>query len=502
MNNANKPKKTLPQWQKTGAAIGGTLLLLALLLVWRWVYWESRQIDVPPADPIAVNVDEVASRLAEAVRIKTISHQDPAQFDGKVFEAFHAFLANSFPLTHKAFERETVSDYSLLYRWQGTKSGLKPILLLGHLDVVPVIPGTELNWEHPAFTGVIEGGFIWGRGTSDDKGSVVGIFEALEALIAQGYRPERTIYLAFGHDEEIGGYQGAGKIAQLLDERGERFVMSMDEGTSITEGVIKGLPGQAAIIGVAEKGYLTLRLTAPGEGGHSSAPPQHTAVGLIARAITRLEDAPFDARVRPPVSDMMDYLAPDLDFWTGLKYTNQWLFGGSIRRKMESSPGSSAMLRTTLAATMMQAGVKENVLPVSARAVLNLRVMPGETVAQTISRLEEIIDDPLVRVETLTAFEPSPVSDPASESFQLLHKTIAEIYPGVVVTPGLVRGSTDSKHYAFLAEQTFRFKPVLYTPNDRGRVHGTNERIAIDVYGRMIQFYARLFENMAGRAAQ
>ena len=486
-------------WQKTLGVLAGVFFMVGLLLVGRWVFWGSHQLDVEPATPVAVDAEEAAWRLAEAIRIKTISHQDPAEFDGDVFLAFHKFLAESYPLVHKTLDRETVSDYSLLYRWQGSKSGLKPLLFLGHLDVVPVTPGTELNWEQPAFTGVIDGGYIWGRGSLDDKGSVLALLEALEIHIAQGYWPERTLYLAFGHDEEIGGYQGAAKIAKLLDERGERFMMSLDEGTSITEGIIKGLSKPGAIIGVSEKGYLTLRLTARGEGGHSSAPPTHTAVGLIARAIYRLENEPFVARIREPVSGMMDYLAPEMDFLTGVKYANRWLFGGSIQRGMEKSPGSNAMLRTTLAATMARAGVKDNILPDTARAIVNLRVMPGETVAQTIERVEKVIDDPLIKIESLTAFEPAPVSDVESGSFRAIHTTLAEIFPGVVVTPGLVRGSTDSKHYAFLADQTYRFKPVLATPDDSGRVHGTNERIAVDVYARMIQFYARLFENLAGR---
>ena len=328
---------------------------------------------------------------------------------------------------------------------------------------------------------------------------MIAIFEALEALISQGYWPERTLYFAFGHDEEIGGYQGAAKIAKLLDERGERFMMSLDEGTTISEGLIAGLSSPGAIVGVSEKGYLTLRLTARGQGGHAAAPPAHTAVGLIARAIHRLEENPFDAQVRPPVSDMMDYLAPEMDFITGVKYANRWLLEGSIRRGMEATAGNNAMLRTTLAATMANAGVKENVLPESARAIVNIRIMPGESVAGTIARVESVIDDPLVKIESLTAFEPAPVSDLSSDSFQALQKTISEVYPDVVVSPGLVRGSTDSKHYAFLADHTYRFKPVRTTPNDLGRTHGTNERIGIDVYARMIQFYARLFENVAGR---
>jgi len=488
------------QWKRPVLVLAGALAVLFLLLVGRWYFWESRQLDIPAVTPVAVEVDDAAWRLAEAVRIKTISHQDPEQFDGAVFDRLHQFLAESFPRVHKAFEREKVSGYSLLYRWQGTRSGLKPLLFTGHLDVVPVSPGTELNWERPAFTGVIDGGFIWGRGTLDDKASVMSIFEALEILIAKGFQPERTIYLAFGHDEEIGGYEGAAEMAKILGERGEEFMLSLDEGSVIMDGVVKGLPVPGAFIGIAEKGYLTLRLVASGKGGHSSAPPAHTSVGLVARAIARLEASPFDTQIRAPVSDMMDYLAPEMDFWTGIKYSNRWLFGGSIRRSMEQSQGSAAMLRTTLAATMSQAGVKENVLPETARAIINLRVMPGETVAQTISRLEEVIDDPKVRVETLTAFEPAPVSDPSSESFHMIHKTIAEIFPEAVVSPGLVRGSTDSKHYVHLADQTYRFTPVVITPDDFGRVHGTNERIAIESYGRMIQYYARLFENTAGGA--
>jgi carboxypeptidase PM20D1 len=235
-------------------------------------------------------------RLAQALRFATISHEDPAQVDRAPFRELHRFLEESFPQVHHSLKREVIEEYSLLYTWQGTDASLAPALFAGHIDVVPVESGTETEWQYPPFEGCVEEGYIWGRGALDDKVAVLGLLEAAEALLARGFQPHRTIYLAFGHDEEVGGTYGAKRIAALLQQRGVRLEFALDEGLAVTEGIIPKVSKPVAMVGIAEKGYLCLELSAESRGGHSSMPPSETAIGILSAAITRLERHPMPPR--------------------------------------------------------------------------------------------------------------------------------------------------------------------------------------------------------------
>ena len=445
-----------------------------------------------------VKVEEAAWRLAEALRIETISHSDPSLMDGEAFLAMHDYLAATFPRAHEALTREPVNNYSLLYTWPGSDPNLRPLLLLAHLDVVPVEPGTELSWSHPAFGGVVDDGYIWGRGAIDDKVSALGIMEAVEALLASGFAPKRTILIAFGHDEELGGANGAGVIAALLESLNVRPLFSLDEGGYILDGVLPGLPAASAMIATAEKGYLSLRLTARGAEGHSSMPPPQTALGRVAAAIYRLESSPFALRMSPPVVGMIDHLAPEMEFPAGVFMSNRRLFGGTIMDRASRSPVLNALLRTTTAATMARAGVKDNVLPSEARAVINFRILPGDTVDSVTRHVVETIDDALVQVEPMLASEPSAVADSDGPEYDLLHRTVREVFPNVLVAPMLSIGGTDSRHYARVVDNAYRFAPIYLENADLKMIHGIDERISVDNYRDLIRFYARLMENAAG----
>ena len=445
-------------------------------------------------------VADPTSRLAESVTFRTVSPETAADFDPAPFLAFRDFLERSFPQVHGALEREIVSGYSLLYTWRGSDSSLPPVLLAAHYDVVPVVPGSLGRWSHPPFAGVIADGYVWGRGTLDDKVGVMGMLEALESLVASGFAPRRTVYLAFGHDEEVGGDQGARAIVDLLEARGVRLWFSLDEGMVIADGMA-GLSEPVAMIGVAEKGFLTLELTASAPGGHSSMPPGVSAIGRLAEAVQRVEDAPLPAHLRGVAGDMLDSIAPMLPAGQRFAIGQRWLIGPFLVNSLAADPATNAMIRTTTAVTMIHGGVKANVLPSTATATVNFRVHPGDTADAIVAHVREAIDDPEIEVTVVSSSEASDVASTSSDAYEVLRATLDQRYPGIPVAPALVVGGTDSKHYMRIADDAYRFSPVRVGVDDTSRIHGIDERIGIDVYAEVAPFYEALLRRVAGPAS-
>ena len=364
---------------------------------------------------------------------------------------------------------------------------------------MPVAPGTEKDWQQPPFDGVIADGFIWGRGSWDDKGNLYAMLEAAETMAKAGFRPKRTIYFAFGHDEEIIGTRGAAGIAALLASRGVRLDFVVDEGLLITEGMIEGLDRPVALIGVAEKGYATLVLTANATPGHSSMPPRQTAIGMMAAALARLENRRLPMRISGTVSDMFDTLAPEMKGFNRVVLSNLWLFEPLLLRELEKNGPTEATVRTTTALTIFNAGDKENVLPGNAEATINFRLLPGDTQASVIEHARGTIGDDRISIKPFPGnSDPPPATATATPAFRMLGRTIREVFPDAIVAPGLMVAVTDSRYYAGIAGNIFRFSPVRANAEDLKRLHGTNERLGIEGYADMIRFYRRLIENSAG----
>jgi carboxypeptidase PM20D1 len=475
------------------------VMLLAGVIVARALTLRPEEEGVPQAVEVPVDPGAV-ERFAASLRFPTVSHGDPALFDAAPFEDLRRYLEAAFPLVHETLEVETVGGYSLLYTWPGSDPALPPVILLAHSDVVPIEPGTEGDWTHPPFSGQIVEGEVWGRGAMDDKASLMGLLEAAEGLLARGFGPERTLFLSFGHDEEIGGVEGARAVASLLEGRGVRGAFVLDEGMVIVEGGIPGVEGPAALVGLAEKGYVSLLLTVEAEGGHSSTPPAETAIGILATAVNRLEAHPMPARLEGPSRMMLETLAPGMSFGLRLVTGNLWLFDGLVTRLLAGAPETDAAIRTTTAPTLFQAGVKDNILPSQAQAVVNFRILPGDRSEDVLAHVAETVDDPRVRVEVYqnTAVEPSPVSSTESFGYRELRATIQEVFPGIQVAPFLTLGGTDSKHFVGVAEDVYRFAPLRFRPGLSEGVHGTNERIPVEDYLDMVRFYTRLMERTGG----
>ncbi|MDP6408964.1 MAG: M20/M25/M40 family metallo-hydrolase, partial [Planctomycetota bacterium] len=435
----------------------------------------------------------LSRRLGRALQRRTVSTADEALFPHERFDALLAQLGDDFPRVHASLEPERVGRHAQLYHWTAPEPRGAPLLLLAHLDVVPVEEGGD--WPYAPFGGELAEGFVWGRGALDDKSSALAILEALELLLAEGLRPRRDVWIAFGFDEEVGGERGAAIVARLLVERGVRPGLVLDEGLAVLEGIVDGVERPVAAVGVCEKGSATVRLSAAGLGGHSSLPPPQTAVGRVAAAVARLEERGLPAALDGPSRDLFVALVPHMPFARRLVLANLWLFEPLVLDKLLAVPSTAALVRTTTAATLISGGVKANVLPASAEATVNFRVHPHDSVAGVLAHVREVVADELVAVELIEGVEPSPVSPAEGEAFAWLERTIRQVFPEAVVAPSLVTGATDARHFAACSPAVYRFLPVRLGPDDLPRIHGAAERLALDGYLDMVRFYAQLIRN-------
>ncbi len=479
------------------------MLVLAIVLAgcaWvlaRAALMGSRQIDVQPAEAVPIDAAQLANELAGALRYRTVSYDDPDRTELSAFIGLHKYLEVTYPRAHEALQREIINEHHLLFKWPGNDPSLAPVLLLGHLDVVPVAPRSRANWTHPPFGGQIADGFIWGRGALDNKSTVMGLLAATEHLLTSGFQPRRTLYFAFGADEEVGGDRGAAHIADRLRRRGVKLEFVLDEGGAITGGIVPGVQGPVALVGIAEKGYLTVELSVHQPGGHSSLPPAATAIGILSRAIARLEARPMPARLTPPVRSMLDYLGPELAFAHRVLVANTRLFERWIIRYLAGTPAGNASVRTTLAATVIDGGIKENVLPNDARALINCRILPETTPEDVLAHIQRAVEDPRVSIRPRGMRQPpSEVSDAGSPAFSRIHRAIRQVFPDVPVAPYLVAGTTDSRHYAAQAKNVYRFWPLTLAAEDLDRLHGIDERIAVDDFARAVRFYVTLMRQL------
>ena len=480
------------------ALLIAAIIILGCVLGINALLQPSRQIKVAAIPRVAIDEKSAADHLSAAIRFRTISSATDAEQNADAFRAMQAYMAETFPAFHAVAKREVINGLSLLYSWQGSDPGATPIGLLAHQDVVPSAPGTESHWQAPPFDGTIRDGFIWGRGSWDDKGNLFSILEAAEQLAKDGFRPKRTIYFAFGADEEVGGQRGASAIAKLLAQRGVKLDYVIDEGLVIADGMLKGLDRPAALIGIAEKGYATLDLSLTATPGHSSMPPKQSAIGTMSAALAKLDRHRMPARLQGTALEMLETLAPEMNPVNRIVLSNLWLFKPLLVREFGKSPSTDALIRTTTALTIVNAGNQDNVLPGRVDATVNFRLQPGDTEADVTDHVKRTMENDAITVTRRDVnTEAPPVTSTQTEAYRALNRTIREVFPDVVVAPGLMLAATDSRHYAGIAQSIFRFSPVRARAEDLSRFHGTNERLSIANYADMIRFYRRLIENTA-----
>lgn len=481
-------------------ALGGLMSIL-VLNVWRF---QSRQINIAAAPAMAMDEQKIVERFAGAISLRTVSHQNPARFDAEEFDKFRSYLRESYPNVHEQLQLQTGLEFgdernqSLLFKWEGNDQKRDAILLMAHYDVVPVEPATLDEWTNPPFAGYFDDNYVWGRGTLDDKCGVIGLMEAIEHLIGEGFHPSQTVYISLGHDEEIGGIRGNQPISQWMRRQGIRLEYVLDEGGGIFDD-FPGLDRPVALVGVAEKGYFTTQLVVSlKETGHASIPPKDTAISILANAIGRLHDHPLPQRLNGGTGLMLDHVGPEMPMVNRIAVSNRWLFRPLIKWQLGAIPAGNAALRTTIAPTIIAGGFKDTVLPTKASVTLNARILPGDTVDSAMAYIKKCIDDDRVCVgEPTNGVEPSRISSTDSNSFRRIHHAIKEVFPDAVVAPFVVVAGTDAKHFDdnSLSKNVYRFTPWKLGNEELKRIHGINERISRKDFLGIIRFYERLLRH-------
>ena len=456
-------------------------------------HWET---GVPPKIP---DFDSFVHRLVEMIRIPTISWTDVSRRQDTHFLHFQDRLSELYPKVHGAMACERLGHLGLIFHWPGRSSQKKPVLFLAHYDVVPAQETGDERWEEDPFGGVVKDGVLWGRGSLDIKTQIAFQLETAERLIAQGWVPDRDIYFAYGGDEEIAGREGAGKISALFRERGLEFEFVLDEGGVIAKDQLSFLKGRpAALVGLAEKGFITYKITARGESGHSSMPLNQgrTAMGDLARAIATLEARPFPSRMVPVLQNMLERFVPHVSLPLGVVFSNLWLFSPLIRWIFARKRTTDSLIRTTQAVTVARCGDQENILPGEAFCLINHRILPGDSRRTILDRHQRRLAGRNLMIEDAGNW---PSNDPITEGstggsgFGLIQRVLGKTHPGVVTVPFLVTGATDSKYYGGLTEQILRFTPLETTPEDLATVHGINERVSLDNLKKGLAFYHEFF---------
>ncbi len=462
-------------------------------------YKTEKPSDSPQFPPEKVDLDRYIKNLSAAIQIPTIANRDESLVDWSKFDEFHAFLREAYPLIHEKLELQIISTRSLMYHWKSAHPEKEPICMLAHQDVVPVTPGTEDDWIHPAFSGEVADGYIWGRGALDIKNHLIGVMEAVETLLEEGYVPERDVYLCFGHNEEVmteGDACGAYCMMNWFKERDIKLDSVIDEGGAILPVNVKGVINRnLAGVGIAEKGHVDFEISVAAKGGHSSQPPKHTALGELSRIVCELEKHQFKAELTPQLTSLFNEIGKSATYPVRCVASNLPILKPAIEKVCSNIPAVASMMRTTTAVTMANGSPAPNVLPQKASVVANFRIMPGQTVEDVEAHIRKYAG-PKAEVTLVGGKNPSKISPTDSRAFKVISDICKGMNPKNIVAPYLVMGGTDARQYEDVCDNIYRYSPFLVNTQLLLTTHGTNERIPIDALEDGVAFFKRYIRTL------
>lgn len=469
--------------------LGAIVLFLAVVLIRTLTFKPKKSVDVDEKE-VAFDRERAISSLQTLVKFRTVSYKDVSLEDKEAFEALINELPRLYPHVYERCELTRLPDKALLFKWKGQGEG-DATVLMAHFDVVPA---DEEKWEKPPFSGIIEDGVLWGRGTLDTKVTMNGVLSAADHLIANGYTPRRDIYLAFSGGEEVHG-RGAVNIVDYFKENNISIGLVVDEGGAVVENTFPGVAEPCALIGIAEKGFIDVQYRVTTSGGHASAPSPHTPVGVLSRACCRIENHPFKAHLTAPVAEMFDTLGRYSTFGYKLIFSNLWCFGGILDLICKKSGGEvNALMRTTVAFTQMEGSQASNVVPTDAKMVSNIRLNPMDTVDSAVKYLKKKVKDDKVQFTVQNGIDPSRISLTDCDEYRSVERAVASTWRGCLVSPYLMVQCSDSRHYGDISDRVYRFSAMALTREERGLIHGNNERITLDAICKAVEFYIRLIE--------
>ena len=473
-----------------GYLILGIVLAFLAVITIRTIRFKPKPQPALSEETVSFDKDAAVEALAQLVRCKTVSYNDPALEDDAEFEKLISLLPALYPRVFDVCSVRQLPDRALLLRWPGKHHG-DPAVMMAHYDVVPV---NEENWDKPPFAGIIEDGILWGRGTLDTKVTFNGIFSAANHLIGRGFQPENDIYFAFSGGEEVNG-KGAPNIVQYFIDHHIQPAIVVDEGGAVVENVFPGVKKPCGLIGIAEKGMMNAQYRTRSAGGHASAPKPHTPVGVLSAACKRVEDHPFKSHIEGPAAEMFDTLGRYSTLLYRVIFANMWCFGWVLDLLAKTSGGEmNALMRTTVAFTQMEGSSARNVIPPEARMVSNIRLNPSDSVGSALEYLQKTVNDPNVEITVLESFEPSPISEIDCPAWDKVASAVAETWRGCVVSPYLMVQCSDSRHYGRLSNHVYRFSAMDMSAEERATIHGNNERIRLESIAKAVEFYIRLMK--------
>ncbi|MBE6919500.1 MAG: M20/M25/M40 family metallo-hydrolase [Ruminococcaceae bacterium] len=465
------------------------LVFLAVILV-RTLRFTPPEREEITAAPIQLNEEKIVDDMCAMIRCKTVSNRDESLVDWAEFDKFQSVLAERFPLIHEKATLHKLGRTGLLYHLKG-ESDASPSVCMSHYDVVPV---EESGWTRPAFDAIVEDGVLWGRGTLDTKGTLCGVMEALEQLLAAGYTPKNDLYLSFSGQEEIDG-DSCRAIVSYLREQGVTPALVLDEGGAVVDNVFPGVSGQCALIGTAEKGNVSVDLSLLSQGGHASTPPPHTILGQLSQAAVDIENHPFPRHLSRPVAEMFDTLGRHSSFLYRMIFANLWCFEPVLDMICKKSGGElNAMMRTTVAVTRMEGSRAYNVLPPKASMGINIRLMEGDTKESAVAYLRKVIKNDKIDIRVVDGGNPSAVSETSGEGWDTLCRAIRQTWPEALVSPYLMMAGSDSRNYCAISQHVYRFSAMHLSKEERAMIHGHNERVPVKTLLRTVEFYLRLLE--------
>ena len=446
-----------------------------------------------------VDVERFIKNLSDAIKIPTIAIRDESLVDWAPFDEFHAMLEKAYPLMHEKLEKQIISTRSLLYHWKSEHPEKEPIALLSHQDVVPVTPGTEDDWKYPAYSGEIAEGFLWGRGAIDMKNHLIGVCEAVETLLEEGYVPERDVYICFGHNEEVmaeGEICGADCMMRWFKERGIKLDSVLDEGGAILEAKVdKVIDGHLAGVGIAEKGHVDFEISVNAKGGHSSQPPKHSALGELSRIVCKLENNQFKAELTPQLYSLFNEIGKNTTYPVRCVMSNLPVLKPLITKICSEIPPVASMMRTTTAVTMANGSPAPNVLPQKATVNVNFRIMPGQTIEDVEAHIRKIAG-PKAEIRMVSGKNPSKISPTDSRAFNAIREICKEMDPKAIVAPYLVMGGTDARNYEDVCDNIYRYSPFLMDTALLLTCHGTNERIPLTSLKDGVVFFKKYIREL------
>ena len=469
------------------------LLLFCSFTFGRTLFIENEVASID-FEPLAMNnpTKEALNRYSGGLKIQTISNSNYKETNFAEFDKFIVYLKNTYPILFSKAEFVQINKYNLVFKIKGQNNNLKPNLLTAHYDVVGV--KDDKGWKQPPFAGYYDDEYILARGTLDDKSSFFAILEATNELLKNNFKQQADLYLAFSHCEETGSKEGAPSVIEYFKKNNIQFATALDEGGR----VINKNDKYYAFVGTSEKGRLLTKITTFGTGKHASTPDSNSATEKLAKLIIKFNNQNYNTQMS---NDIYQYYLSTFDsynFSTKYLLANKDIFKNILYKELSKRAEDNARINSTFAITILEASNTANVISNNASMIMDIRILPihkSEDIKKYIEKtIYKTFNKDEVKIEYIDLMEPCKSSPINTIEYKLLEDDIHSIFPDIKIAPYMVLGATDAREYSKVADNTYRFLPIILSYEEASLMHADNEKISLQNWARMIEFYTNFIK--------